>query len=838
MKYSRSLVATLLMSGGLLQLAPLALAAGTAAGQPIENTATATYEDPSGAVSNTTSNTVTVTVAEVAGITITAGTVTNTGGTAVTDGTPTAVTTPLKAGDNLVFEFDVTNIGNDTTNFVLPNQAQVGNSPATVQKVQYFDKSTNTWKDVSTLAGGIITKNSTDDGTIAPGSVVKVRVLATVNAGTTTGAINVTYGSTGQVNRQNDPFAPTGGDVYTSDIAGSPTGETAGVPSNGVREAAATGTTVVNPGSQAFVKVTKVAGAVDPGTTPTDITDDKVTYTLGVDVLDTAPPGTNLLAADLAGTEIKIDGALVPRILVSDAIPAGTTLASAPTALSGWTVVYTTSAIGATAANDPSIAWTTTTPLTPAAFAAVTRVGFVKSGTILKADPALTGFTLTINLKLPSTGGSVLNIAQAFGTTLVNGLPDPTKPAVDESGDAQANNLNPDGTAGPTPTNGVATGADGIDTAKDNTGSGTGGEATIVTVTPPAPPAGTVGILNGPENKPAATGPSGLTNDDFTNKSVTIDTTQAKWIGGVPTPVDPQSTGFTNSVSQAAAPTNVTARPQFVSLLPTAPANRADLPTGTIVKIIAGGVTNTYTYDSGTGVFTPAATSTTPITLLVPISGSVPYGVEVDLPAGSAQLKGFPVSITSFANGAPAVVNPTTGLPVTDPNNGNSPMVAIVGNNTLDATDAQNVTIDRLYTGYVKLEKEAQVYKTVGGVTTIVSPFAAAAPKAEPGEYIEYRIKYSNISEIVPTGSNSVGLAANNIKILENGAANSATGTTNNWAAFTEHKPASAQDNQGAIVYEGGAKTNGDLIVNDYLDTVPTLAPGAVGQFTFTRQVK
>lgn len=811
MKYSRSLVATLLISGGLLQVAPAVLSAGTNAGQSIDNTATATYEDPTGALSNTTSNTVKVTVAEVAGITITAGTVTNTGGTAVTTGAPTAVATTPVANDNLVFEFDVTNTGNDTTNFVLPNQAQTGSSPATVQKVQYLDGATGTWLDVSSLPGGIITTASIG-GDILPGSVVKVRVLATVNAGTTTGAINITYGSTGQTNLQNDPFAPTGGDVYTSDRADGLAGEAAGAPTNGVREAAATGTTVVNPGKQAFVKVTKVAGTVD-GVGTTTITDDKVTYTLGLDVAATAPAGTNLVAEDLAGTNISLDGATVPRILVSDAIPAGASLAAAPVAPDAtWTVVYSTTPIGSTTAT--SAAWTATQPAT---FAGVTRVGFVKSGIIAKGT-AVTGFALTLNLGLPATGGSVLNIAQAFGTTPVNGAPDPTKPAVDESGDAQFNNLNADGTPGSTPTNGVATGADGTDTVNTNTGTGSGGEANIVTLVPPGAVAST--ILNGPDNKPAATGPSGLNNDDFTNKSVTIDTTQAQWTAGVPNAVDPQSTGFTNTLSQAAGAT----RPQNVALLPTAPANKADLPNGTIVKIVANGVTVAYTYDSTTGTFAPVVAGTLPLTLTVPTTGTVNYGVEVDLPAGTAQMTGFPVPITAFANGAPAVVDPTSGA-VT--------LAAVAGDNILDAADAQNITIDRLYTGYLKMLKEAQVYKIDGGVTTIISPFSSSAPKAEPGQYIEYRIKYSNISETVPGGSNSVGLAANNIKILENGTAGG-----NNWGTFTTHKPNTAQDSNGVIRYDAGTKTNGDTVIGEYLDTVPTLAPGAFGTFSFTRQVQ
>ena len=811
MKYSNRLISTLLIGGGLLNAVAPVLAAGTAADQPITNTATATYEDPTGAVSNTTSNTVTVTVAEVAGITITAGTVTNTGTTAVTTANPTAVATTPVAGDNLVFEFDITNIGNDTTDFHLPNQAQIGNSPATVQKVQYLDGAV--WKDVAALPNGLI-QTASAGGSIVPGAIVKVRVLATVNTGTTTGTINITYGSTGQSNLQNEPFAATGGDVYTVDKADGSPGEAAGLPSNGVREAAATGTTVVNPGKQAFVKVSKVAGVVDNNATPNNTTDDKVTYTLGLEVAGTAPAGTNLVAEDLAGTNITLDGAVVPRILVSDAIPAGATLVSTPVVPSpDWTVVYTTSPIGSTTAN--TAAWTATPPAT---LASVTRVGYIKSGTIAKGSAVINGFTLTLNLNLPATGGSVLNIAQAFGTTLTNGAPDPTKPAVDESGDAQFNNLNADGTAGPTPTNGVATGADGTDPANNNTGSGPGGEASIVTVVPPGV-VGAVGILNGPENKPTATGPSGLTNDDFTNKSVTIDTTQAQWTNGVPNTVDPQSTGFTNSVSQATGAT----RPQYVALLPTAPANKTDLPDGTIVKIVANGVTVAYTYTS-TGGFVPVVPGTLPINLTVPTTGSVNYGVEVDLPAGTAQMTGFPVSITSFANGAPAVINPTTGAVEN---------AAIASDNVINSTDAQNITIDRLYTGYLKMAKEAQVYKIEGGVTTIVSPFSSSAPKAEPGQYIEYRIKYSNISEPVPTGSNSVGLAANNIKILENGS----TGG-NTWGNLTTHKPNTAQDSNGVINYDDGAKTNGDTVIGKYIDSVPTVAPGEFGTFTFTRQVK
>jgi hypothetical protein len=830
MKYSNPLISTLLIGTGLLNLVAPVLAAGTLADTDISNTATATYQDPTGATSNTTSNTVVVKVAEVAGITITAATPINTGATAVTDNPATDNgATPL-ANDNLVFEFTLTNTGNDTTDFHVPNQAQTGGSPVTVSKVQYLDKATGKWLDVDS-AGNLITKDSLTGGDILPGGVVKVRVLATVNAGTNTGAITVTLGNTGQTNMQNDPFAPTGGDVYTVDKAGSGPNETAGVPSNGVREAAATATTAVNPSKQAFVKVTKVAGKINDNATPANILDDKVTYDLGLEVLGTAPGGTNLVAEDLAGTNLNLDGNTVPRILVSDTLPAGTTLTGIPAAPAGWEVVYTETLVGTNTANNAAVMWKTWATTAPADITKVTRVGFVKSGTITKGSAAVTGFLITVNLNLPATGGSVLNIAQAFGTTSVNGAPDPTKPAVDESGDDQANNLNPDGTPGPSPTNGVATGADGVDPSNTvaNDGTGPGGEASIVTVSPVA--TGTnAPIFNGPENKPMATGPSGLSNDDFTNKSVTIDTTDAKWVvnptTGVlePSPVDPQSTGFTNSVQQDPTQDPTKARPQFVSLLPTAPANKTDLPDKTIVKIISNGVAAAYEYSNVTGLFTPTAT-TVLTTLTVPTTGAVNYGVEIDLPAGTPQLKAYPVAITSFSNGAPEVKDPNTGAVLLTP---------IVGDNALTADDAKNITIDRLYTGFLKMQKEAQVYKIENGITTIVSPFSSSAPKAAPGEYIEYRINYSNISEAVPTGSNSVGLAASNINILEKGDIPGG----NNWATTTTHKPNTAQDSNGVIKYDNGASKNSDTAIAEYLDTVPTLAPGAFGQFTFTRQVK
>ena len=74
------------------------------------------------------------------------------------------------------------------------------------------------------------------------------------------------------------------------------------------------------------------------------ITDDKLTYDLSVRVESNDPTGQGITPAPLVGTNINVDGAGGTYILVSDAIPAGTDLAVAPTPPPGWQAVYTTDA--------------------------------------------------------------------------------------------------------------------------------------------------------------------------------------------------------------------------------------------------------------------------------------------------------------------------------------------------------------------------------------------------------------------------------------------------------------------------------------------------------------
>jgi hypothetical protein len=164
------------------------------------------------------------------------------------------------------------------------------------------------------------------------------------------------------------------------------------------------------------------------------------------------------------------------------------------------------------------------------------------------------------------------------------------------------------------------------------------------------------------------------------------------------------------------------------------------------------------------------------------------------------------------------------------------PVTAFVDTNNdgiLDATEPQNKTVDRVYTGYLKLTKEAQITDANGA---IIEAFTAAPnKKAQPGQSIEYRITYKNISEVAPVNSGSVTLNAQNIKVTEDGNA-----APNNWAPITTHKGSSATDsNNGAITFDGGASNNSTPTVAVYKDVVAgPLAPQAIGTFSFTRIVK
>ncbi len=829
-RFPHLLAATVAVCGAFSAILPVL--AQTAAGTAISNTATATYTDgaPTPTSFNATSNTVTIAVTEVAGITVTAQS--------------PSVPSP-NAGDSLFVDFVITNTGNDPTQFFIPGVATLGGanpgsfSVGTLQIIAVDGVTLGSPVNVPTAGATTATLNVGTNGSFAanPGTgttgTVTVRVPVTALGAATAGnTTTVSLGNTATTNAQNQDrtgnLSTSGSnsiDVYTVDNTGTTNGDTAGEPANSTanigREAMATSTPItVNARLQAFATILKANGSYINNGTPNLLTDDTLTYSLALRVENPTTPPTGLAVTDLHATQINLNGANSNQILVSDAIPANTQLAAAnPTAPAGWTAVYSTSPLttNAHAAN-----WVTSRP-----GSGITRVGFVAAGPITKGT-TVSGFSFDVTPLGSFTGGQIANIAQVFGQSqpgaVVPGTA--TQLVYDESGDQTPNN-GLDGT-NPDPTNGGTTAANGgvtpgvADPAADGVDPGTGNDPTNTGNTNQGPDTGTnsgtkpaggevtvftiaATPLNGPDAQPAAVGPTN-NNDDFTNKSIVL-----------PPNLDPAlaltdaQTGvvtFQNTVQNTSGGT------QTISLVPTPPAVPGALPTNTIVTIDADGsgpgspVTFTY---NGTTFTTTGAVPTVTLTA----GATTTYTVTVDLPglAAGSQLTGYPVPITAFVDQGAA---------------------------GLDAGDPSNTTIDRVYTGYLNLVKEARILEANG--TTEVVGFttnqATLSPAATPGRIIEYRITYTNISTGQGSGANNGLLPANSLVITESGIAG-----TNNWFSSTLDPvyptPAngSASGTGGTIAVTTAA--NGAITdIQVYTNTVGNVLPQGTGTFTFQRKIK
>jgi hypothetical protein len=814
--YHPLLAATLLVSGTLPLAAPV-FAEGTAGGTSISNTANATYEDPNNPNTpiNTTSNPVVVTVAEVAGITISASGVTDVNGGTVA------------VGDQLQYTYTVTNVGNDPTRFRIPNLANV-TGPATVTgNLEYSTDGGTTWTAITTSE--VITNSVPVDGSIL------VRVPVTVAAGAQPNdIITVTLGDT-PGDAQNQLRNPNGGDVYTVDNPDGAPGEVAGIPANGVREASITqrATVASTVKTLALATLLKTRTNHDTAGTTNSILDDKLTYGLSLRVENTDPTGNGITPTPLVGTSINLNGSSATRILISDAIPSGTELAAAPTPPAGWQAVYTTDAVttDANAAN-----WKLFPLQGGDTLAGVTRVGFVNNPASLTSVPqgtTVSGFSIELAVRSTATSPlTVANIAQVFGQT-----PGTNVSIFDESGDQNPSNYDgstppvgtdtnndgvPDVTTLPpatvgdgfidTPTNPET----GIDPGNNNTGTGPEGEANTFTLSVPVPAL----VLNGPANAPDAIGPTN-NNDDFTNSSSLVPPNQAPGSTLNPSPV-----AFTNTVRNSGTSAGT------VTLVPTPPTNAGDLPADTTVTITYGSDSVAYTYNGTTFTITSSTTGGNPISIpaLAP-NQTINYGVEVNLPTGTPLStdidRGFPVPITASI----------------DTNNDNTP-------------DAQNITIDRVYTGYLKMVKESRVLVGTGpAVQGTDGTFSAAPKRPAPGNIIEYRITYRNISE-PQAGPGNVILNASRIVVTEDGTT-AASGGTNNWALDndtngiidTSNVVGSAIDSGGSTLtfFSGNPATTpaadqtGTTLNTDvtkYINTVTGIvSPGQVRTFTFQRKV-
>ena len=851
-KLFRSLIATAFIANGFFPFVAPVLADGTKAGQVISNTATATYEDPNkpGNPINATSNTVTVTVAEVAGITVT-----NTG--VPTDSTPADA---IKVNDILTYTFTIKNVGNDPTKFRIPNLATTTGPGVVDGNLKY---STDGGKNY-----GPITSSQVITDSIPVGGTILVQVPVTVQAGANTGdIITVQLGDT-PGNAQNVPRVNNGGDVYTVDNADPNTivNEIAGAPINGTREASAKQQSVIGSLTKnlALATLLKTRTAYDDKSTLNSIIGDEITYGLSLRVESNDVTGLGITPNPLAGYSMTVTGlnnnAPGNYILVSDVIPTGTVLAAAPTAPNtDWKAVYSIVVVASgVKPTDAAVAWTTNAP---ADLTTVTRVGFVKE-TVVAADYIPVGTTVSgfsIKLGVATTATSPLrisNIAQVVGQT-PGGLP-----VYDESGDQNPSNYNgvlgnmkpgvatTDGilpTDAAAVTGGISDGianptTQGVDASNDNTGVGDGGEANVFVIT--AILANSASVLNGPLNAPGATGPDGTTATDFTNKSSFIPpgTSPGSKIG-------PQAVAFSNTVQNNGTTTG------DVTLVPSVPANKLDLPTGTTVTITYNGLSAVYTYDqAGTGSFT--TTATTPVTIpasAVTVGTRVGYGVEVNLPAGT---KLSTDTLPDYPG------DTEWGYPV--------PITATLGGS------ATNVTIDRVYTGFLQLVKFSRILQgtsdqavvtgqdnfesTPTYVNESVNPVVNIDPNSAvpdvvrtplPGNIIEYQIRYKNISDL-QAGVGNVTLKAGNIVITEDGTLSTTpTDRKNNWALDNDGdgiidtsnvtNPQASDSNSGTIQFFPSVNQSGTTAATDvtkYVNTVNQIInPQGSGRFTFQRKV-
>jgi hypothetical protein len=180
------------------------------------------------------------------------------------------------------------------------------------------------------------------------------------------------------------------------------------------------------------------------------------------------------------------------------------------------------------------------------------------------------------------------------------------------------------------------------------------------------------------------------------------------------------------------------------------------------------------------------------VTVPIAYAGTADVWVRITEPSGNAVLTGFST-----------VVHAASG---------------ITSGNTND-------TIDRLYTGFIRLTKSAVVLNS--------NLAKGSETDAVPGATITYTVAYSNIAS--SGGTNCVTLNARNFVITEDG-----TAGDNNWGTYTSHVANSATDSRGGTI--SGNSDVASTLLTDTVTTVATVATpllaGQSGTFSFQRLIK
>jgi hypothetical protein len=260
-------------------------------------------------------------------------------------------------------------------------------------------------------------------------------------------------------------------------------------------------------------------------------------------------------------------------------------------------------------------------------------------------------------------------------------------------------------------------------------------------------------VLVGPSGAPAAVGPNN-NNDDYSNKSVNTGIAGVA-PGGVTT-----ASGqlvYVNTIQNTG-----NANDTYTIDAPTVPA-------GFTVEVSTNGG-GSYTTVSGGGS----------VTLAISFGASANINVRITEPSGNTVLTGYDTIVRVTSGNTPA---------------------------------SNNKTIDRLYTGFVRLDKTSSVSNStgVGGATDPV-----------PGAVITYNITYTNVSSS-NGDANCVKLTASSVVITEDGLA-----APNNWGTYTTNSGSPSDSGSGTVVTVSATK---------YTDTIASLAAGGSAVFTFKRSI-
>jgi hypothetical protein len=249
------------------------------------------------------------------------------------------------------------------------------------------------------------------------------------------------------------------------------------------------------------------------------------------------------------------------------------------------------------------------------------------------------------------------------------------------------------------------------------------------------------------------------TNDDYTNKSVNTGIAGVVFGGNT---TAPGTLVYTNTLKNTGDADDI-----FTLTAPT-------VPSGFTVEISTNAGTD----------YTDVSDGTAFVTVAIAYNSTADVLVRITEPTGNAVLTGFNTVINAASGVTPA--------------------------NT-------NETIDRLYTGFIRLTKSAVVANATA---------KGEATDAVPGAVITYSVAYANLAST--GGINCLTLNANNFVITEDG-----TAGVNNWGTYTSHVVSSATDSRSGTI-TGNASTSSTLLT----DTLESLLAGQSGTFSFQRLIK